>query len=108
MMNNSLPGNEQVSEALHFLTNSDEAVGQLHGKVVRLQQELKVVKARETPTHGTALHKEKLAYMSDAYNIALNDYANAIADEKILQAQRSTRIVLIDVWRTLNANMRKS
>ncbi|MAK37927.1 MAG: hypothetical protein CMC15_17340 [Flavobacteriaceae bacterium] len=105
---NKLPTDNDVSDALAFLVATDEQVGQAHGKTVRLKETLKVVKARETPSHGTALQKEKLAYMSDSYNKALNDYANAITDEKILHAQRASQIVIIDVWRTLSANIRKS
>ena len=82
---NKLPTDNDVSDALAFLVATDEQVGQAHGKTVRLKETLKVVKARETPAHGTA-----------------------ITDEKILHAQRASQIVIIDVWRTLSANIRKS
>lgn len=105
----SLPDEHRVAKALNFLCDTDakyaRATARLEATELRLKQ------AREVAflsMEGTQAERSALANTSEAVKGMLKEVEEAYYQKELLKAQRATAIVLIDVWRSLNANRRQS
>ena len=87
----SLPTEANVSAALHSLTETDVEYGQLIARVKALEHQVKTIKA--------------LVFLEAVGTV--EDYQNAVADREIMGAKRKTHELVIDVWRSCNANRRQ-
>ena len=104
----SLPTEKHVEEWLHKLGETDEAYAQACASLTAAKERLKVAKMEGLPDEGTALEREKAAYTSRAYKDAIAALRDAEANKKLLELRREQWSLGIDVWRSLNANQRRT
>lgn len=104
----SLPNEKNVGAALRYLTDTDESYGRMVARVKAMEYEVKTIRALVLlDATGTVAEKEAKSCSSAPYRAFIESYQNAVADKEITQAKRKTNELLIDVWRSCNANMRK-
>ncbi|MAR67238.1 MAG: hypothetical protein CL833_08330 [Crocinitomicaceae bacterium] len=103
-----LPTEKNVENWLCKLGESDEAYASACARLTAKKENLKIEKAKQTGNEGTAIEREKQALTSVGYKQAIDDLVEAEHTKKLLELQRQQYILGIEVWRSLNANMRKS
>lgn len=99
----------KVTDCIHYLSQTDEAFGQMKGVMKALEYRLKVCKAQEflKSQASAANMKEQEAYASEAYQNLVKEYEGAVIDYETVAAKRETRILTVEVWRSQNANRRQ-
>lgn len=98
----------QVSEALTYLSETDESCAKAKAYYMGLDERSKTIKAVEyLRTVGTVGQREAEAYSSVAYEQHLTELQDANADYETMRNKRLTAELRIEVWRSENANRRK-
>lgn len=106
---NGLPNERRVERALDFLCRTDQPYAQATARLAAA--ELRVKQAREIAfleAEGTQGERAARALCSDGVREASEALEKAIEQKELLKAQRTTATVVIEVWRSLNANQRRS
>jgi len=100
---------KRIEEALTYLTETDEEYGRLKGHKAGLEHRLKVCRATETlKAEGKSMaERECRALASEPYKVMVNIYEDCVIDLEIMGAKRKKEELVIDVWRTINANQRR-
>lgn len=99
---------DRVEQALSLLASTDTKHAILSGEVKRLEEELKRVKARVfLESVGTVAERENKAVSSDLYGLAIEEYVRVWKDWKVMGNEREKNQLVIEVWRSLQANRRK-
>ena len=88
------------------LGESDEAMAQATATHSAAKENLKVQRALATPPTGTSIERERAALTSAEYRHALEELKEAEYQKTLLSLKRKQWELGIDVWRSLNANMR--
>ena len=102
----SLPTAQHVEKWLMQLGESDEAMAQATATHSAAKENLKVQRALATPSTGTSIERERAALTSAQYKLALDALKEAEFQKTLLSLKRRQWELGIDVWRSLNANMR--
>jgi len=105
----SLPDERRVERALDFLCRTDGPYARSTARLAAA--ELRVKQAREIAfleAEGTQGERAAKALSSDGVKEASEALEKAIEQKELLKAQRTTATVVIEVWRSLNANHRRS
>ena len=103
----SLPDQNAVEKALHYLAETDEKYGRLKARVKALEHEAKVIKGLTfLESTGTVAEREALATSCQTYRAFVNDLENAVADMEIIRAKRKRAELTIDLFRTVEASRR--
>ena len=102
----SLPTEQHVEKWLMQLGESDEAMAQATATHSAAKENLKVQRALATPSTGTSIERERAALTSAQYKLALDARKEAEFQKTLLSLKRRQWELGIDVWRSLNANMR--
>ena len=103
-----LPGEQDISRALHYLAETDQNFARMTARVKALEYQVKTIKALEyLSATGTVAEREATAESSKSYRAWIEDYENAVADRETMYAKRKRAELTIDVWRSLNANRRQ-
>jgi len=99
---------ERIEKALRFLTETDEAYGELKGRKAGIEHRLKVCKAVESLKSGgkSMAECEALALSSEPYQAMVNDYEGVCIDLETIGAKRKKEELVIEVWRSVGANRR--
>tara|TARA_R110002020_G_scaffold42017_1_gene123471 strand:+ start:151 stop:441 length:291 start_codon:yes stop_codon:yes gene_type:complete len=95
-----------VEKWLMQLGESDEAMAQATATHSAAKENLKVQRALATPSTGTSIERERAALTSAQYKLALDALKEAEFQKTLLSLKRKQWELGIDVWRSLNANMR--
>ncbi len=99
---------EILEAALKRLSATDDLSAELHTKVERAEFKAKAVKdAMFLRSEGTAGERSALAGASEEYRAAMDDYFTALQAHEALRNERSRKIIVIDVWRSLNSARNK-
>jgi len=99
---------ERVEKAVEFLRDTAAQYGQLRGRVVYCDANLRRVKSIQMlGREGGLGQREAEAYASAAYLQAMEDCENAEAEFHTLKAQRDAADATIEVWRS-QASARKA
>lgn len=99
---------DRLQKALIYLAETDEPSATARARVKALEQRRKTVKAIQyLSSTGTQGDKEQKAYASQEYQDIVNEYENAVADAELYANKRSTKELIIEVWRSINAGRRK-
>ena len=104
-----LPDERRVERALDFLCRTDGPYARATARLAAA--ELRVKQAREIAfleAEGTQGERAAKALSSDGVKEASEALEKAIEQKELLKAQRTTATVVIEVWRSLNANQRRS
>jgi len=102
----SLPTEQHVEKWLMQLGETDEAMAQATAEYSAAKENLKVQRALATPSTGTSIERERAALTSAQYKIALDALKEAEYQKTLLGLKRRQFELGIDVWRSLNANLR--
>ncbi len=104
----SLPDEQKVEEALHFLAKTDEPYANAKALVDFLSHKIKSVRAQSfLDTEGTVAERDSVSLASKEYLSIIEDHKNAVYDRELLAARRKRAELTIDVWRTIQANRRQ-
>lgn len=96
-----------LTESLNYLIETDGYYGEAVGLVKWLEHKLKVVHAQEyLKAEGSVEQRKSIALSSEAYEKTLDDYKNACLEREEMSAKRKSRELVIEVWRTQQANRR--
>lgn len=99
-----------MEKALHSIISTDEECAILLTRVKALEKKEKVILSQkfvELKGCGTNQERECLARTTQDYKNWLTEYEATVLDYQIKQLKRDSQILLIDCWRSLNANQRK-
>ena len=97
----------RVQEALKRLAESDEPAAQAKANMLRLEKtEKTILGVVFLESVGTNGEREYKARTSENYRQWQEDYANAVLEYETLRNKRTKEELVIEVWRSLNANRR--
>lgn len=98
-------------KALHYLMSTDDPAAQARAKMLGLEKQEKTIFGMELLKlkghDGTVGEKEARARCSESYRAWLEDYENAVADYEIFRNRRKTAELIVECWRSENANRRQ-
>lgn len=99
---------DRLQKALTYLAETDEPSAKARAYVKGLEQQRKTVKAFAfLSASGTMAEKEAKAYASPEYEEVTQAIENAVADAELYFNKRSTEMLIVEVWRSVNAGRRK-
>jgi len=99
---------DRLQKALTYLAETDEPAAKAKAYVKGLEQRRKTVKAFAfLSAAGTMAEKEAKAYASPEYEEVTQAIENAVADAELYFNKRSTEMLIVEVWRSVNAGRRK-
>jgi hypothetical protein len=104
----SLVPDKRVEEALGRIARSDGLVAELHMKSERAEYRAKAIKdAVFTRLEGGVEERKAKAGISPEYETAMEEYFTALQAFETLKNEREREFLVVDVWRTCQANARK-
>lgn len=99
---------DRLESALAYLASTDKEVADLKANVARSDY---LAKVRESfafkAADGNNEERKHEARTADDVQAAWEKHFVAIADHEKLRAKRETEILVIETWRSLNANRRQ-
>ena len=94
--------------ALMFLVQTDEEAARAKSYYQALDDAKKTIEACEfMKASGSAGERKQIALSSDEYLLHLSKVENALLDWETLRNKRSTAALQIEMWRSINSNMKK-
>lgn len=102
---------DRLSRALQYLAETDEPCAKARGLLAGLERQEKTVKSIALlETSGQKLtisEREAVAYSSSAYREHTQKIADATTDYETMRNRRLTAEMIVEVWRSMNANRRR-
>lgn len=103
--------NERRDKALQYLIDTDEEAAKARANMLGLEKQEKTILGvailAQKGHEGTVGEKEAKARNSDEFKAWLERYENAVADYEIYRNRRHTADLVIECWRSENANRRQ-
>ena len=98
---------QRAEKALDYLAHTDEVCAKARSYMLGLEKQEKTLLSVEIlKVEGTQQHKESTARVSEPYREWMKKYEESVCDFEILRNRRNTAELLIEFWRSLNANRR--
>lgn len=98
---------EKVQKALTYLSETDEPCAKAKSFLMGTEKQEKTVIAVEYANgDGGVEERKQAAYRSPAYTDWKNKYQEAVYDFEIMRNRRTTAELIVEVWRSVNANRR--
>lgn len=95
---------EILEAALKRLAATDDLVADLHAKTERAEFKAKAVKdAVFLRVTGAVAERQAQAGTSPEYAAAMEEYFTALQAHEGLRNERSRKVIVIEVWRSLNS-----
>lgn len=100
---------DRLQNALTYLAETDEELAQLKANVERAEYLKKRVRAAEfLSAEGKSIEERKAkAEVSKEVEDIEHDYTRALVAFEHIAAKRKTEALIVDVWRSINANRRQ-
>jgi len=108
---------KDVEEALAYLASTDSECAKRKALMKRLDYQRNTIKslamldaeddAIKSGERLSVARKEALAFTSNRYQEFLEEYQDAVAEYETLNNLRNTKIGIIEVWRSEQANRRR-
>ena len=99
---------QRLEKAMTFLAETDEEAAELKTDVERQDYRRKHVRAQLIAHGDGAMELRKAqAESSNEYKIATGDWLEAMSNYQKLANKRQTEMLVIEVWRSLNASRRQ-
>lgn len=99
---------ERMEKALKYLASTDEEYAEKKTNVERQSWCLNQAKARVFQlTEGTIPDRKAVAELSGDVSEATESWLRAMLEAKKVEAKRQTEVLVIETWRSLNANRRQ-
>lgn len=98
----------RAEKAAEWIVHNSMHIGDAKASRDRCDNMLRVVKSLAMKASGetSAAAQEREAYASEQYRKALDDAFEATKLHETLLAKRNAATTLIDVWRSLNSNLK--
>lgn len=98
---------ERMTKALTFLAETDESSADLKTDVARKEYALDLAKRRlYLESSGAVEERKAKAEVSDVVQLAVEAHLKAIVAFERVRAKRTTEAMIVDTWRSVNANRR--
>jgi len=102
---------ERRDKALQYLIDTDERAARAKSYMMGLAHQEKTILGQlvldQRSLDGTVGEKEGRARNSEEYTEWRGKYENAVADYEIYRNRRNTAELIIELWRSENANKRQ-
>lgn len=99
---------DKLQKALIYLAETDESCAKARGLLAGLDRQAKTVKAVEfLNSPGNVSERNEMAYSSQRYVDHTIKIENATVDYEIMRNKRLTAELIVEVWRSENANRRR-
>lgn len=99
--------NDRVSQQIDYLKDTDEDAGELKADVERTEYQFKRAKALVFKlAEGTVADRNATAETSPEVEAAAEKWFKAIKASEVIRAKRQTAALIVEVWRSVNANRR--
>ncbi|MEW8119893.1 MAG: hypothetical protein AB2792_22250 [Candidatus Thiodiazotropha sp.] len=99
---------DRLQKALVYLAETDEEAAKARAYMIGLEKNEKTIIGIEyLKTQGTVPERDARARKSEAYEQWKSDYENAVADYELYRNKRHTEELIVEVWRSENANRRR-
>ena len=103
----SLPDQNAVEKALHYLAETDEKYARFKARVKALEHQAKVIKGLTfLETTGTVAERSATADSCQTFRAFIADLENAVYDMEATAAKRKRAELTIDLFRTIEASRR--
>ena len=107
-MNGRAITQEQMEDALQYLSDTDETCAALRADMERAEWRAKRTKSTVfTLSVGSVAERNALADTHADTAAAYEKYFEALQKFESMKNQRATKAIVIDIWRSLNANRRQ-
>lgn len=98
----------RVEKALTYLRETDESTAIAKSYMIGLDDQKKTLIASEfINSVGTQGERMEKARASVNYKKHMEKYKDSVYEYEVLRNRRQTEILVIEVWRSMNANQRK-
>ena len=99
---------DRVDKALRFLRETDSVAARAKSLMVGLDEQKKTIFATEyLKSEGSQGDKKEMAHASENYIEHIKKYKDSVYDYEELRNRRQTEILVIETWRSQNANARR-
>ena len=99
---------DRMEKALRYMAETDEPCATLKADMERAEFKAKAIKdAVFLRLEGTVAERTAQAGSSDEYSVAMEAYFGFVAAFEKVRNKRNTESLVIDVWRSINANRRQ-
>jgi hypothetical protein len=106
-MSVNLIDDERLEKALRFLATTDDQCAALRADMERTEFKAKAVKAAQFKlSEGSVADRNATADTSEETSRAYEEHFKAMHAYHSLANRRSTEAIVIDTWRSMNANRR--
>jgi Na+/phosphate symporter len=99
---------ERLAKALTYISETDQQAAELKTDVERQQFKLKKIKsAIFSCSEGNIEERRSEAEVADSTQEQVKEYLVSLQDYNEIDNKRKTEQLIIEVWRSLNANRRQ-
>ena len=99
---------KDAETALNYLVNTDEEAGKAKALYDGLYEQRKTIRALQfLNATGSAAERTEKALASEEYQQHLVLIKGAQIDCEILKNKRSSNILIVDLWRSVNSNQKR-
>ena len=99
---------EKLQKALTYLAETDEPCAKAKSFLAGTEKQEKTIIAIEFANGERGVEEKKqAAHRSPAYELWRRAYQNAVYDFEIMRNKRQTAELIVEVWRTVQANQRR-
>lgn len=100
---------DRAEKALRYLAETDLPCAEAKANAERMEFKAKAIRhALFLHSTGTVAERQAKAETDDAYEDAMGEYLKAMSEYSHMMNKRSTEMIVIDVWRSINASRRAS
>jgi hypothetical protein len=99
---------ERLEKAMVYLAHTDEEAAKAKALVKKLEKMERIIRGEAfLRSSGTVAEREAKAVTSEQYREHVSYAENCWADAELLDNKRHTEEVIVDIWRTMSANLRR-
>lgn len=98
----------RAEKALIYLASTDEECADLKAQMERQEFKARATKdALFLRVEGSVAERNAIAGSADEYKLAMDAYFDALRRYEAMRNKRTTEVIVMDTWRTIQANQRK-
>jgi len=99
---------ERLEKAIMYLAHTDEDAAKAKALCKKLEKIERIIRGEAfLRAAGTVAEREAKAVTSEQYKEHVAYAENCWVDSELLDNKRHTEEVIVDIWRTMSANLRK-
>ena len=98
----------RLEKAMMYLAHTDEDAAKAKALCKKLEKIERIIRGEAfLRAAGTVAEREAKAVTSEQYKEHVSYAENCWVDSELLDNKRHTEEVIVDIWRTMSANLRK-